>query len=105
MHKPLNVLLLIVIPILLFLAEMRYKHSTGIYQFKAIMGILGIYIFAHIQAGTDYLLYIADYSDEELDDITGVLNQNNINMHWTAKKIYQIETTNEALFQLQAGKE
>ena len=51
------------------------------------------------------MLYIADYSAEKLEDITGVLNQNDINVHWTAKKIYQIETTNEALFQLQAGKE
>ena len=58
-----------------------------------------------LQAGTDYLLYMADYSDEKLDDLTGVLNQNDINMHWNAKKIYHIETTNEALFQLQAGKE
>jgi hypothetical protein len=60
---------------------------------------------AFIQAGSDFMLYIADYSVEKLDDITGKLNQNDINMHWTAKKIYQIESTNEALFQLQAGKE
>ena len=60
---------------------------------------------AFLQAGTDYMLYIADYSAPKLDEITSVLNQNNTNMHWTAKKIYQIESTNEALFQLQAGKE
>ena len=60
---------------------------------------------AFLQADTDYMLYIADYSAEKLDDITGVLNKNDINVHWTAKKIYLIESTNEALFQLQAGKE
>jgi hypothetical protein len=55
-----------------------------------------------LQAGTDYMLYIADYSTEKLDEITGLLNQNDKNMQWTAKKIYQIESTNEAIFQLQA---
>lgn len=60
---------------------------------------------AFLQGGTDYMLYIADYSIEKLDEITGLLNQTGKNMHWTAKKIYQIESTNDALFQLQAGNE
>ena len=60
---------------------------------------------AFLQAGKDYMLYIADYSAEKLDDITGLLNKNDINRHWTVKKIYQIESTHEALFKLEAGNE
>jgi len=58
-----------------------------------------------LQEGTDYMVYIADYSDEKLNELNGLLNQNEKGMHWMAKKIYQLESTNEALFQLQAGKE
>ena len=58
-----------------------------------------------LQEGTDYILYIADYSAGKLDEITGLLNQSDKSTHWTPKIIYQTESTNEALFQLQAGQE
>lgn len=58
-----------------------------------------------LQVGTDYMLFIADYSAEKLDEITGLLNQTDKSMQWTVKKIYEIESTHDALFQLQAGKE
>jgi hypothetical protein len=58
-----------------------------------------------LREGTSYMLYIAEYSKEKLDEITGVINQNKKGMHWIAIKIYQTEQSNEALFQLQPGTE
>ena len=58
-----------------------------------------------LQDGTSYMLYIAEYSKEKLDEITGLLNQNEKGMHWIAVKVYQIESSNEALFQLQPATE
>jgi hypothetical protein len=66
-------------------------------------GRSGILPSSFLKAGTDYMLYIADYSNEKLDEITGLLNQTDKNMHWNAKKIYLMESTNEALFHLQAA--
>jgi hypothetical protein len=59
---------------------------------------------AFLQEGTDYMLYIAEYSDEKLAEVTGVLNQNEKNLHWDVKKIYQDTPAAEALFLLQAKK-
>ncbi len=58
-----------------------------------------------LREGTSYMLYIAEYSKEKLDEITGLINQNEKGMHWIAVKVYQIESSNEALFQLQPGTE
>jgi len=60
---------------------------------------------AFLREGTSYMLYIAEYSKEKLDEITGLINQNEKGMHWIAVKVYQIESSNEALFQLQPGTE
>jgi hypothetical protein len=42
---------------------------------------------------TVYSLYIADYSDERLDEITRALNANGKNIYCTAKEIYYSQAT------------
>jgi hypothetical protein len=60
---------------------------------------------AFLQESTDYMLYIADYTTEKLDEITGLLSQNEKNMQWVVKKIYLDNSTSDALFLLQAKKD
>jgi hypothetical protein len=57
---------------------------------------------AFLQEGTDYMLYIADFTTEKLDEITGLLSQNEKNLHWAVKKIYLDTPTSDALYLLQA---
>jgi len=54
-----------------------------------------------LQPYTVYTLYIADYSDEQLAEITGALNTNGKNLYCVTKEIYHSEATGEAIFLLQ----
>jgi len=61
-----------------------------------------ITISSSLHDGTEYMLYIADYTKEKLDEMTGLFNQNEQNILWIAKPVYLIESTHEALFKLEA---
>jgi hypothetical protein len=55
-----------------------------------------------LHEGTEYSLYIADYSKERLDELIHFFNQNEKGNRWITKQVYQIESTHEALFTLQS---
>ncbi len=57
---------------------------------------------AFLKERTNYMLYIAEYSQKKLEEITGYLDQNDKGLHFTARNIYYIQSTNEALFELVA---
>ncbi len=55
-----------------------------------------------LNSGDIYDLFIADYTKERLEEILNQLNSSSQNIHWSAREIYTIPATNEALFELRS---